>query len=159
MVCLPSGFFLMHCSRSVCSLRLSLMVLLPLNQLSLKMMNLNLIRKIDLSHNAMNVMKSCPLCCQACRVGLTMRAFVNCDPVGDSVTQRSWSCYVMFLNSHQVSDSLRTRQVLKLLHLALDLLPRHRCEWVYGLCYNLNVKSTNWTNNVCVWWQQVCASL
>ena len=27
--------------------------------------------------------------------------------------------------------------MLKLLHLALDLLPRHCCEWVYGLCYNL----------------------
>ena len=51
------------------------------------MMNLNLIRKIDLPPNVMNVMKSCPLCYQACRVGLTMRAFVDVDHVGGIVPQ------------------------------------------------------------------------
>ena len=60
-----------------------------LNQLSLKMMNLNLIRKNDLPPKVMNVMKSFPLCFQAYKVGLTMREFVNYDPVGDSVTQKA----------------------------------------------------------------------
>ena len=77
----------MHCSRSLCSSKLSLMVLLSLTQLSLKMMNLYSIRKIDLPPNVMNVMKSCPFCYQACRVRLTMKAFVDVDYVGGIVPQ------------------------------------------------------------------------
>ena len=61
MVCLTSGVFLMHCSKSLCSSRLSLTVLLSLNQLSLKMMNLNLLRKVDLPPNVINDLKSCSL--------------------------------------------------------------------------------------------------
>ena len=77
----------MHCSRSLCSSRLSLTVLLSLTQLSLKMMNLYLISKIDLSSNVMNVMKSRPFCHQACRVGLTMKAFIDVDYVCGIVPQ------------------------------------------------------------------------
>ena len=62
-------------------------MLLSLNQLSLKMMNLYSIRKIDLPPNVMNVMKSCPFCYQAPRLGLTMRAFVDVDYVGGIVPQ------------------------------------------------------------------------
>ena len=77
----------MHCSRSLCSSRLSLTVLLSLTQLSLKMMNLYSISKIDLPPNVMNVMKSRPFCYQARRVGLTMRAFVNVDYICGIVPQ------------------------------------------------------------------------
>ena len=158
MVCLTSGVFLMHCSRSLCSSRLSLTVLLSLNQLSLKIMNLNLLRKVDLRLKWWMSWRVAPLCYQACRVGLNMKAIVDTDPVGDSITQRSWSCYVMSLDLTAVPDSLWNRQVFKLLYLVWSLFSWNNVVNMFKVFpISWEDVNTSWTTNICIWWQQVCA--
>ena len=158
MVCLTSGVFLMHCSRSLCSSRLSLTVLLSLNQLVPKMMNLILLRKVDLSLMWWILWKVAPLCYQAYRLGLNMKAFADFDRISGSVAQRSWPCYVMFLDLTAVPDSLWNRQVFKLLYLVWTLLSWNNVMNMFKVfAISWEDRNTGWTTNICIWWQQVCA--
>ena len=45
--------------------------------------------------------------------GFTMRAFVDSDHAGDTITRRSQTGFIIFLILHQYSGILRSRGVLK----------------------------------------------
>ena len=97
--------------------------------------------------------KSCLPICQSlvpepCGIGFVMRAYVDADHAADSMTRKSRTGFLVFLNSAPIYWMSKKKQVLKLAHSVLSSL-----LWSYAL--NMFVDS----GTSCEWWELHVRSL
>ena len=77
---------------------------------------------------------------EPCSLGFTMRAFVDSDHAGDTVTQRSRTGFIIFLNSAPIYWYSKKQGSVETSSFGYEFIAMKQCcEYVRGLRYKLRM--------------------